>query len=454
MPHKKQDKKLHLISLGCTKNLVDSEVMLGALCDYQITDELQEADVVIVNTCGFIEAAKTESLQTLFNAIKHKKEDALLVASGCLSERYKDELSKEIPEIDIITGVKEYDKINELLEAKRSQKPLTRQEPQKTFLANENTPRIVSNSKIHAYLKLSEGCNQTCSFCAIPHFKGKLYSRTLQSTLKEITNLAKKGFSDFSFIAQDTSSYLLDLGQKDGLVSLVQAVDLLAKSEVSIRSARIMYLYPSTTSLKLIQTIGESPIFANYFDMPLQHSSNKMLKVMNRHIKQEAQMKLLESMRKLENSFIRTSFIIGHPSESEKDFLELCSFIESFAFDRINFFAYSDEEGTASYEMSNKISIKEINARLKEINKIFTKQQKVSIKKMLHKEIPVIIEGKSREHDFFYSARDCSWAPEIDGEILINETQNLGDNLTPGYYLAKITQIVGNQPLGCALRAL
>ena len=210
-------KKLHLISLGCTKNLVDSEVMLGKLSEYENTQEIKEADVVIVNTCGFIEAAKTESIQTILEALNNKKENAILVASGCLSERYAKELKEEIPEIDIITGVGDYDKIDLMIEKrKKGEKILSNANG--VFLANENDKRIISGSKIHAYIKLSEGCNQKCSFCAIPSFKGKLHSRTLESTLKEVQNLAQKGFSDFTFISQDSSSYLRDLGIKDGII--------------------------------------------------------------------------------------------------------------------------------------------------------------------------------------------------------------------------------------------
>ena len=310
-------KKLHLISLGCTKNLVDSEVMLGKLSEYENTQEIKEADVIIVNTCGFIEAAKTESIQTILEALNNKKENAILVASGCLSERYAKELKEEIPEIDIITGVGDYDKIDLMIEKrKKGEKILSNANG--VFLANENDKRIISGSKIHAYIKLSEGCNQKCSFCAIPSFKGKLHSRTLESTLKEVQNLAQKGFSDFTFISQDSSSYLRDLGIKDGLVDLVKGIDKLAKEGIGIKSARILYLYPATTSKKLIQTIIDSPIFHNYFDMPLQHISQKVLKQMGRGGEFK---EMLKKKRKTPNRFLRASFIIGHPGEGETDFV-------------------------------------------------------------------------------------------------------------------------------------
>lgn len=438
-------KKLHLISLGCTKNLVDSEVMLGALKEYENTQDIAEADVVIVNTCGFIEAAKQESVQTILSALESKKEGAILVASGCLSERYAKELKEEIPEIDIITGVGDYDKIDIMLQSHKKGKEIC-QSQKGVFLLNENTKRVISGSTIHAYIKLSEGCNQKCSFCAIPNFKGKLHSRTLESTLKEVQNLVKQGFRDFSFISQDSSSYMRDLGVKDGLVALIKAIDELAKKGLEIQSARILYLYPATTSKALIKAICDSPIFQNYFDMPLQHSSKKVLKTMQRS---GEFLKLLEAMRAAPNSFVRTSFIIGHPGEGEEEFAELCAFIQHYRFDRMNLFGFSCEEGTKS-ALLEQIPQKIINARLKAMNRIFTKQYKAGLKELVGKEVVAIVEGKSTESEYFYSARDMRFAPEIDGEILINDSKIEGD-LKAGYYRVKITEVAGENVLGCVL---
>lgn len=433
-------KKLHLISLGCTKNLVDSEVMLGRLKSYEITPLIEKADVIIVNTCGFIEAAKQESLSVLFEALERRKKGAILVASGCLSERYHEELLREIPEIDIITGVGDYDKIDQML---RERQGLHSGE---VFLASEEQERVITGSSVHAYVKLSEGCNQTCSFCAIPQFKGKLHSRTLESTLKEVKNLIAKGFTDFSFIAQDTSSYLRDRGEKEGLIQLIGALDSLE----GIKSARILYLYPSTASAKLIQAIQKSQVVQNYFDMPLQHIAESMLKRMKRGANQKKHKELLEQMRQVPHSFVRTTLILGHPGESEEEFEELCHFLEEFRFDRVNLFAYSDEEGTSAHKMEGKLDKKVINARLKRLDKIIQKQHKALLKEMVGQEIPVILEGESSEHEFFYSARDARWAPEIDGEILINET--LLPQPAPGHYWAKITQVAGKQLLATLTR--
>lgn len=437
-------KKLHLISLGCTKNLVDSEVMLGALREYSITDEVSEADVIIINTCGFISAAKQESINTILEASAKRKEGALLVASGCLSERYHKELLEEMPEIDIITGVGDYDKINEMIEKKKGL--LSHQ----VFLS-ENSERVITGSKIHAYVKLSEGCNQACSFCSIPSFKGKLHSRSIQSAIKEVNSLCERGYEDFSFVAQDSSSYLRDLGEKKGLIHFIDALD----KESKARSARILYLYPSTTTLELIEKIASSKIVQNYFDMPIQHISESMLKRMKRGVGREEHIKLLEAMRATPNSFVRTTVIVGHPQESEEEFEELCEFIKEFRFDAINVFAYSSEEGTSAYEMEGHIPSKVINSRINKLNKIINAQQKERRKAMLGKRFEVIVEGKSEVSDYFYSARCLSWAPNIDGEILVNEIDIEGvETLEAGYYLLEVSEVKDNYIFGKVVEKL
>lgn len=437
-------KKLHLISLGCTKNLVDSEVMLGALREYSITDEVSEADVIIINTCGFISAAKQESINTILEASAKRKEGALLVASGCLSERYHKELLEEMPEIDIITGVGDYDKINEMIEKKKGL--LSHQ----VFLS-ENSERVITGSKIHAYVKLSEGCNQACSFCSIPSFKGKLHSRSIESAIKEVNALCERGYEDFSFVAQDSSSYLRDLGEKKGLIHFIDALD----KESKARSARILYLYPSTTTLELIEKIASSKIVQNYFDMPIQHISESMLKRMKRGVGREEHIKLLEAMRATPNSFVRTTVIVGHPQESEEEFNELCEFIKEFRFDAINVFAYSSEEGTSAYEMEGHIPSKVINSRINKLNKIITSQQKERAKAMLGERFEVIVEGKSEVSEYFYSARCLNWAPSIDGEILVNEIDIEGvESLEAGYYLLEVSEVKDSYIFGKVLEKL
>lgn len=427
-------KNLYLVSLGCNKNLVDSEVMLGKLQEYNITDTPENADVLIVNTCGFIGPAKEESLDTIFTLHEQRKEDSLLVVSGCLTERYKEELAKELPEVDVFTGVGDYDKIDELIEKKESRfSPIT-------YLL-DNEPRVVTGSNAHAYIKLSEGCNQACSFCAIPGFKGKLHSRTLRSVENELKSLVSQGFYDFSFISQDSSSYLKDFNQKDGLIELINMVEKIE----GVNSARILYLYPTTTSNELIETIIKSKVFHNYFDMPIQHISDSMLKRMKRGAGKERIIELLNLMKKAPKSFLRTGFIIGHPGESEEEFTELIEFLKTFEFDRVSLFAYSDEEDTAAFEMENKIDEKTINKRIEQVEELIKISTQKSFDNEVGKEVAIIAEGESSEHQFFVGARELLWAPNIDGEILINDN-DLEEEIEIGKcYLAKITQSAGDK---------
>lgn len=426
-------KKLHLVSLGCTKNLVDSEVMLGKLKDYELCDDPAKADVLIVNTCGFIGPAKQESLNTIFSLHENRKKNSLLVMAGCLSERYKEDLTKELKEVDLFTGVGDYDKIDEIIALRQNRFTPT------TYLLNEEE-RVITGSNAHAYIKLSEGCNQTCSFCAIPHFKGKLHSRTLESLLKEVKSLVAKGFYDFSFISQDSSSYLRDMGEKEGLIKLIDAVEKVD----GVKSARILYLYPTTTSDALIDRIIASPIFHNYFDMPIQHISDAMLKRMKRGAGKGRIIELLQKMRNAPDSFIRTSFIVGHPNESDAEFEELLDFMRDFDFDRVNIFAYSDEEDTAAYAMDEKIDTKTINKRIKKLDKLVQAKTQKSLQARVGKEVLIVIEGSSSEHELFMGARELLWAPTIDGEILVNESDIEGVCIG-GCYRAIISECAGDK---------
>ena len=426
-------KKLHLVSLGCNKNLVDSEVMLGRLSAYELCDEPSLADVLIVNTCGFIGPAKEESLNTIFSLHEARKKESLLVVAGCLTERYKEELIQELKEVDLFTGVGDYDKIDEIIALRQN-----RFSP-KTYLLNEEE-RVITGSNAHAYIKLSEGCNQACSFCAIPGFKGKLLSRTLESLVKEVSVLAKKGYYDFSFISQDSSSFLRDTGEKEGLIKLIEAVEKIER----IKSARILYLYPTTTSNALIKRIIASPLFHNYFDMPIQHINDAMLKRMKRGAGKERIIEQLTLMRNAPDSFVRTSFIIGHPGESDAEFAELLAFSKSFDFDRVNLFAYSDEEDTSAYDMDDKIDAKITTKRIKQIDKAVQAKTRKSLKHELCKEVTLLIEGQSSEHEFFMGARKLSWAPSIDGEILVNDS-DIGELEVGKSYSATITEIAGDK---------
>ena len=421
--------KLHLISLGCNKNLVDSEIMLGRLQNYDITDDISDADVIIVNTCGFIKSAKEESIQTILEMHEARKNGSLLVVTGCLMQRYKDELIKELPEVDLFTGVADYDKIDEIILKKQNLFS-----PQTYLQANEE--RVITGSNYHAYIKISEGCNQKCSFCAIPTFKGKLKSRSLENIVNEVKNLVKKGYYDFSFLSQDSSSYMRDHGVSDGLINLIDEIEKIE----GVRSARILYLYPSTTSKELISRIIASPIFHNYFDMPIQHISENMLKIMKRGSGAKKIKELLNLMRNAKNSFLRTGVIVGHPGESEEDFDELCEFLEEFKFDRISAFAYSKEEDTASFEMEQ-IPAKIISKRLSKIEKITKKAINESLQKELGEQIYASLEGESSEGEMFYAAKKDIWDKDIDGEILINES-DVKELEIGSLYLCEVSDVV------------
>jgi ribosomal protein S12 methylthiotransferase RimO len=433
-------KKLHLVSLGCTKNLVDSEVMLGRLRDYKITDDNTEADVIIVNTCGFIDAAKEESINTVLNLHDARKENSILVMAGCLSERYKEELMQELPEIDIFTGVGDYEKIDALIAKKQSTfSP-------EVYLATEESGRVITGSSYHAYIKIAEGCNQQCSFCAIPSFKGKLHSRSLESIVKEVRMLVDKGFWDFSFISQDSSSYGRDMGLKDGLRDLIKAVEAIE----GVKSARILYLYPSTTTFTLIDNIADSEVFQTYYDMPIQHIDDRVLKTMKRGFGEKQTIALLEHMRSKPESFIRTSVIAGHPGESEESFQALCRFMENFGFDRFNVFAYSNEESTTAYTMEQ-LPQEIIEERAAILGEIAERSTLASLKKMVGKTVTLVIDGESDEHEYLLSARPLQWAVDIDGEILVNDTNDLPIEYGKCYE-AHITQLAGSQLLATLLK--
>jgi ribosomal protein S12 methylthiotransferase RimO len=426
--------KLHIVSLGCTKNLVDTEVMMGKLKNFELTDAQDDADVIIVNTCGFIDAAKEESLNTVLSLHDARKDDSLLVMAGCLSERYKEELMEQLPEVDIFTGVGDYERIDELLAQKKSHFS------EEVYLI-DGAERVVTGSNYHAYIKLSEGCNQTCSFCAIPSFKGKLKSRDLDSIAREVEALVAKGFWDFSFVSQDSSSYLRDQNVKDGLSLLIQRIELIE----GVKSARILYLYPSTTTISLLKNIAKSKIFHNYFDMPIQHINDDMLRMMKRGFGKEKTLELLEFMRSLPDSFVRTSFIVGHPGETEAMFEEMCSFAKEFGFDRINVFNYSDEETTSAYDMHDKIDDETRAKRAEILGAIAKEVMHQSLQKEIGKKRTIVIDGESDEHEFLLSARELLWAPEIDGEIYVNDRTDDEAELEYGKaYEATITELVGD----------
>jgi ribosomal protein S12 methylthiotransferase RimO len=416
--------------------------MLGRLKEYEISDDATTADVIIVNTCGFIDAAKEESINTILNLHEERKENSLLVVSGCLTERYKEELQRDLPEVDIFTGVGDYEKIDKMIAEKRGVfSP-------EVYLANENSERVITGSNTHAYIKIAEGCNQTCSFCAIPSFKGKLHSRTLLSIEKEVKALVAKGFYEFSFISQDSSSFGRDIELKDGLIDLIQTVEVIE----GVKVARILYLYPSTTTFALIDAIADSKTFETYYDMPIQQIDDGILKMMRRGFGEKKTIELLEHMKSKKDAFIRTSIIAGHPGESDEAFKRVCNFMSEFKFDRFNVFYYSNEESTPAFTMKpvEEEVIEERVGLLEEIAHITTE---ASLETMLGKTINVVLDGESDEHEYILSARPTLWAKDIDGDILINDTSDL-EILFGALYEAKITELAGDRLLATLIKQL
>jgi len=436
-----KDKKLYLVSLGCTKNLVDSEVMLGRLKEYKLTDSASSANIIIVNTCGFINSAKEESINTILTLAQEKKRDSILVVSGCLSERYQEELKELLPEVDIFTGVGEYEKIDKIIEKRRGAFFSN-----SIYLADDNSPRLITGSNFHAYIKISEGCNQNCSFCAIPNFKGRLFSRTVESIEREVKALVKKGFFEFTFISQDSSSFGRDLGLRDGLIELIDRVENID----GVKVARILYLYPSTTTFKLIDKIADSKVFQTYYDMPIQHISDNMLKVMKRGFGKQKTIELLRHMKSKDEAFIRSSIIVGHPEETEDDFNEVCAFLEDFNFDRVNIFEYSNEEDTQAFLMPQ-VDEEIISNRVAILEEIVERTTLKSLKNMVGREYSSILEGVSDEHEYLYSARPFIFAKDIDGDIIINDTSNL-DLEVGKVYRVEVTELISNRLIGTLKR--
>ena len=416
--------------------------MLGRLQEYEISDNVQTADVIIINTCGFIDAAKEESINTILNTHEERKEDSLLVVSGCLTERYKEELQRDLPEVDIFTGVGDYEQIDKMIAEKRGVFS-----PQ-VYLANETAERIITGSNTHAYIKMAEGCNQSCSFCAIPSFKGKLHSRTLLSIEKEVKALVTKGFYEFSFISQDSSSYGRDMGLKDGLIDLITSVEKIE----GVKIARILYLYPSTTTFELIDTIANSSVFETYYDMPIQQIDDGILKMMRRGFGEKKTIELLEHMKSKKDAFIRTSIIAGHPGESDEAFERVCTFMREFNFDRFNVFFYSNEETTPAFTMKP-VEEAIIEERVEALEEIAKETTEKSLTNMLGKTINVILEGESDEHEYILSARPTLWAREIDGDLLITDTSDLTINFG-GLYEAKVTELAGDRLLATLIKEL
>lgn len=426
--------KVHFISLGCPKNLVDSEIMAGTLMKdgFEVVAEADQADTVVVNTCGFIEDSKKESIQRILDMTSLKEQGQIrkVVVAGCLTQRYKDELVEGLPEADLFVGSGEFQNISKILkdhDAGKSQKTYFNLP---TYLQEEATPRVNSQPKHRAYLKISEGCMKRCAFCAIPLIRGNLQSRTIPNIVNEARLLAAGGVKELIIISHDFTDYGWDLRRKnpEAKESPVELLKALAEVD-GIQWIRLLYLYPDGISQELIDLMKSNPKFVKYFDMPLQHINSEVLKKMNRKMTREEIVEALTRIRReIPDAVIRTQFIVGFPGETNEQFEELLKFVAEQQFDRVGCFQYSPEENTPGGKMTDQISDEVKQFRYDALMSI---QQDISARKhqaFVGKTVDVLVEGYSEETDLLLQGRTSQQAPEIDGVVLINDGEaQIGD---------------------------
>ena len=418
-------KKVGFISLGCPKNLVDSEVMMGQLKHhgYQITSDAADADTVVVNTCGFIDSAKKESIDTILEAaqLKTNGQAKRLIVAGCLVERYRDELKAEIPEVDAFIGTNQINDILAVCDPHTNTRslpvvPLGNQSA--TYLYDESTPRVLATPSHYAFVKIAEGCDRPCAFCFIPQMRGHFRSRRFGSIIAEAHQLAEEGVKEIILVAQDSSRYGEDLGKQDALARLLREL-----SHVDgIEWVRVMYTYPTHISDAFLDVLAEEPKAVKYLDMPLQHASQNVLKLMKRGGNRASLERLIERVRKrVPGIAVRTTFIAGFPGETEKDFEELSSFVKSVEFDRVGVFTYSDEEGTPAFDLTEKVPQRTAARRR---NSLMKAQARISQRKnraRVGEVVQVLFEGESKESELLWQGRMETQAPDIDGCVLIND---------------------------------
>lgn len=417
--------KVGVVNLGCDKNRIDSEIIIGNLKEkYEIVNEPEEADVILINTCGFIETSKQESIDTILEMARYKENNKckVLVATGCLTQRYGQELLELIPELDIILGVNDYDKLNEAIE-----KALEKGEKScYTNYSDSNInigKRIVTTGGITAYIRISEGCNYQCAYCAIPKIRGKYRSRTIEDIVAEAKELAINGYKELILVAQDTTNYGIDIYGGQKLHMLLQELSKIK----SIKWIRVLYCYAEELTEEIINEFASNEKVCNYVDIPVQHISDDILKAMKRRGRKKI---ILENIKKLReaipNVVLRTSIIVGFPGETEENFQELLDFVKEVKFDKLGVFKYSQEEGTAAAEMENQI---EEEVKEERYHRLMALQQKISAeinKKKVGRIYEVLIEEKENGE---YIGRSYEMSPEIDGEIFIkcDKIINMGE---------------------------
>jgi ribosomal protein S12 methylthiotransferase len=427
--------KVGFISLGCPKNLVDSEVMMGQLKanGYELTADASQADTVVVNTCGFIDSAKKESIEAILEAaqLKTNGKAQRLVVAGCLVERYRDELKASMPEVDAFIGTSQINDILAVCDPQtntRSLPIINLGNQSATYLYDESTPRVLATPSHYAFIKIAEGCDRPCAFCFIPQMRGHFRSRRFGSIVAEAHQLAEEGVKELILVAQDSSRYGEDLGKQDALAHLLRE---LSHTE-GIEWVRVMYTYPTHISDAFLEVLAEEAKAVKYLDMPLQHASQNVLKLMKRGGNRASLEKLIKRVReRVPGIAVRTTFITGFPGETDEDFEELLAFVKNVEFDRVGVFTYSDEEGTPAFELANKVDpkiAKQRRARLmKAQSRISRKRNKAKVGEVLR----VIFEGESNESDLLWQGRIETQAPDIDGCVLINDAPE-GFVPTPG----------------------
>jgi ribosomal protein S12 methylthiotransferase len=440
-------KKVGFVSLGCPKNLVDSEVMMGILshAGAQLTPRAEDADVIVVNTCSFIDSAQQESVNTILEMAKLKGEGRRLVVAGCLVERFRNEIQKNIPEVDAVVGTGELEKILSAAgvtpvadpaspfkiltsrpegDLRASQGRFSREgwdgaiADLPNYLYDENTPRVLATPAHTAYIKIAEGCDHPCTFCIIPQLRGQFRSRRFESVVAEAERLARAGVREITLIGQDTTCYGEDFGLKDGLALLLEK---LAQIQ-DLRWIRFLYAYPNKITGKLLETIAAHDNICSYIDVPLQHASAMALKRMKRGGGADVFLRMLEKIRRIiPGVTLRTSFIVGFPGETEAEFEELCDFVREAKFDWMGAFGYSDQDGAAAFSLEHKLPARDIERRRKRIMQIQRQLSKKLRKQLVGTTHDLLLEGRSEETDLLLEGRTAMHAPEIDGKVFVSD---------------------------------
>src|SRR5467141_739957 len=429
--------KVGFVSLGCPKNLVDSEVMMGILArqGYELTPRAEEAEILVVNTCSFIEPAQKESVDAILEMAEHKKFGTAkkLIVAGCLVERFREQILEQVPEVDAVVGTGEVERILEAVEG--DLRVLPAQPP--AILYHDLTPRVITTPRHMAYIKIAEGCDHPCTFCIIPQLRGKFRSRRFESVVAEAERLAQAGVREVTLIGQDTTCYGEDFDLKDGLALLLEK---LARID-DLRWVRFLYAYPNKITARLLETIAAHEKICSYLDVPLQHASASVLKRMKRGGGAEVFLGTLEKVRRtIPGVVLRTSFIVGFPGETEKEFEELCDFVREAQFDWMGAFGYSDQNGAGAYSLEKKVAGKEIERRRKRLMQIQRQISRKRKKTLIGKEFDLLLEGTSEETDLLLEGRTAMHAPEIDGKVLVNEFPD-GEVPRPGeFYRCEIVE--------------